>query len=107
MPSHKKMWSADLIVGLGFIDWISTTDLRQLLSLCDAKYIILSFSNKEGGLLKKLYDFYSLFTFDSGYSPLFYHQDELAAILKEFNFHVTKTVLNRGMLFGGIVVAKR
>lgn len=103
----KTVWKSKIIVGLGFVDWITPMELEELLSHCESQWLILSYSKSSRGFWVLLYKLYSRYIFSSDYKPLFYSEDGIKAILERHNYFVKKEINSKGMLFGGLLLAEK
>lgn len=103
----EDSWEADLIIGLGFIDWITQDEFERLLSQCKCRHVIFSYSNQSNHWLIRFYHLYSKIFFKSSYNPRFYSTGQLIGILKNHGYSLVNQVERQGMLFGGIIVARK
>lgn len=107
LVNYKSKIEADLIIGLGFIDWVELHELKQILAQCSSSQILISFSSRQKHWFRSVYDVYSRLFFNQDYCPKFYSTEELGEILLGSGYKITEVVMGRGMLFGGIVLASK
>lgn len=107
LVATDRIWKSDIVLGLGFIDWITPSDFENLLKKIDSQYIVFSFSNKSTHWFRKFYSFYSSVMFKKEYTPYFYSVEELRTLFLAHGYKIEEVVLNNGMLFGGIILASK
>lgn len=107
LTQSQVTWEADLIIGLGFVDWITTQELEDLLMKCQCNHIIFSYSSNEKHWMTPFYDLYSKMSFSKSYKPKFYDTNFLINLFKQRGFNTFHEVMGKGMLFGRILVASK
>lgn len=99
--------TADLIVGLGFIDWLEKNEFKNILEKCDSPLLLFSYSERRRHWFRRIYDLYSKLFFQQEYRPQFYTTEEIKQLLNSRGYQIQQVITGSGMLFGGMIVARK
>ncbi len=90
---------ADIIIGLGFLDYLTKEEIRALLKKINSKYVIFTFSERKFSLTRYLHIAYLI----SQNCPkhYYYTKEEIASLIKE-RYKNVRIISGRKLMFGCI-----
>jgi SAM-dependent methyltransferase len=79
---------ADCVVGLGLLDWLSLSEIKDLASRLDSTYFLFSFSERKFSSVRMLHQIYTFFSYgiwNSFYVPKYWTEREICDALSPLN----------------------
>lgn len=86
-------YQADLVISLGFLDWLTDKQIYSLSQRLDVNHSIHSFSNNGFNLLRFAHLIFVFFQYgkdNKGYTPIYRSKSDIARILELDNYNILK-----------------
>jgi hypothetical protein len=107
----KALPLAKIAVALGFFDWLTDESISGVLSGLSSQYLIVSFSDEEKRLLKRIFFLYHrgnrTLPEQAGYFPRVFSVESICRHLSCHGYSVVEMHAGIGLGLGNILVAKR
>lgn len=95
-----KLPKADITIGLGFLDYLSASEIKALMRSLESKYVIFTFSEKKASLTRYLHLLY--LASQNCPKHYYYTKEEMARLVKE-RYKNIRIISGRKLMFGCIV----